>query len=214
MGALFILIILGVVWIIRSIYTGVGDFKTSVYRGNYFHIKLTVCNSTIADELCPHLSNCHDLDGTPVIGTEEEYWDMIKDIHDDLREVFGENWKEIYKNAGLYHGYNIGDFRDFDCYNGSCSEGFRNVWNLAYEIVLAKKGLIPYNRDNYRIRNPITGINRGEQFDVAKKACRIIEKYMQQAHPDLNLALVPSNGKIYGYSLSWNFYFDYLGIKY
>ena len=116
--------------------------------------------------------------------TREEFWIMCESIIDDLRYVFGDDWRSILNYPLLYS------------YTSICSKTdvvrntFTHPIQLAYQIWLSKKGKYDFNyfkgynrRFYYEERNE-------ETEEIAVRACKTIEKNMQLAHPDLPLRLV------------------------
>ena len=116
--------------------------------------------------------------------TREEFWIMCESIIDDLRYVFGDDWRSILNYPLLYS------------YTSICSKTdvvrntFTHPTQLAYQIWLSKKGKYDFNyfkgynrRFYYEERNE-------ETEEIAVRACKTIEKNMQLAHPDLPLRLV------------------------
>ena len=81
---------------------------------------------------------------------------------------------------------------------------------MVNEIIIAKHGYIESSRGYYDLKSVIYGIDRGKQFDIAMRACKVIEKYMQQAHPDLNLRLELRSFAKGELCMCWNFYYDTL----
>lgn len=135
---------------------------------------------------------------------------MLDEIEDELEEIFGSNWRAFYRyyifnwsrgyddNRNLiFTGYINPENEYFLAgYEGTFSEvmvseigGFLNIWNLACEVWMSKKGFIACGRNKYNTMFGIRGCGDAERKAVATKACQIIERNLQNAHPDMNLRL-------------------------
>ena len=140
--------------------------------------------------------------------TREQFWIMCESIIDDLRYVFGDDWRSKLNYPLLYS------------YTSICSKTdvvrntFTHPTQLAYQIWLSKKGKYDFNyfkgynrRFYYEERNE-------ETEEIAVRACKTIEKNMQLAHPDLPLRLVVNREE--PHLVRWEHFYtscDYHGLE-
>lgn len=145
---------------------------------------------------------------------------IIGEIKDDLEYVFQENtekaidcFKEYMtydKNKFLY-GY---DWKD----RIAGKSGFRHTNNVIWNIWLSKHGYLDYWYSflGYQYATRMEGLETAEEFkNVPLRACKVIERNIQKAHPDIPL-------RIFAYErykgtpgawphLSWEFTFNNSG---
>lgn len=116
--------------------------------------------------------------------TREEFWIMCEIITDDLRYIFGDDWRSKLNFPLIY------------AYQGLCQQTdvvrntFTHPIQLAYHIWLSKKGKYDFNFFKGFNREFYYGERNDETHEVAVRACKTIEMNMQAAHPDLPLRLV------------------------
>lgn len=128
--------------------------------------------------------------------TEEKARAMVELVSNELQEVFGDKWRNLY-NAYRFNS------RAFERACGN--DGFGNLWNLAFEILLSKHGYVPYFRhDKYGIKFIIDGLDDGLREQCNLRACKIIEKNMQKKHPELNIRLWESDVELN--RIAWEHY--------
>lgn len=99
--------------------------------------------------------------------------EILESLSDELTEVYGQNWRDFYPSGGSKYW----------------SMELREPWGLAYHILVAKKmhKLAFFASGSYNLSGGL-GEERGT---YVIKACKIIEKYMQEKYPDLKLWFVP-----------------------
>lgn len=113
-----------------------------------------------------------------------EFWIMCESIIDDLRYIFGDNWRSKL------------NYRLLTAYQSTCGQTdvvrntFTHPVQLVYQIWLSKKGKYDYNYSKGYNRRFYYGERNEETEEIAVRACKTIEKNMQLAHPDLPLRLV------------------------
>lgn len=96
---------------------------------------------------------------------------ILEEISDELEEIYGENWREIFENLPYRQTQTI--TLDYDC-------------GVAFHIWCSKKGKLPkWFSDRYDLI--------GDEDIVNKKikVCQIIEKNMQTFHPELEIVFHP-----------------------
>ena len=121
--------------------------------------------------------------------TREEFWIMCESIVDDLRYIFGDNWRSKLNYPLLTSYQNICQKSDV------VRNTFTHPIQLAYHIWLSKKGKYDFNFYDGFHRGFYYGVKNEETQEVAVRACKTIEKNMQLAHPDLPLRLVVNRNK-------------------
>lgn len=116
--------------------------------------------------------------------TREEFWIMCESIIDDLRYIFGDNWRTKL-NFTLMHYY-----------RRTCeqSDVVRNTFlhpvQIAYHVWLSKKGKYYWLYSQGYNRRVYNGVNSVENQELIARVCKTIEKNIQAAHPDLPIRLV------------------------
>ena len=125
--------------------------------------------------------------------TYEEFWIMADSISDDLKYIFGNEWRTEINFPLIYN------------YSSICSEceyrGMFSHWvQIVYEVWLAKKGFLRQLRSGFNIAS-IHGVSNEQNRGFALRACEMIEKNLQAAHPNLQLRLRLKNGT--PYNLEW-----------
>lgn len=99
------------------------------------------------------------------------------EIRDDIRFIFGDEWKEIFKSFGRPAPLRMDIYMD----------SFDNILNIAFRVWLSKRGYVNSTfRDCEKI-NPyfgIKGVPLSRRSEIAIKACYILEKNIQQTHPE------------------------------
>lgn len=157
--------------------------------------------------------------------TKQKFFDKrfecLAAIQDDLLEVFGCNWKQLFEAYPCYYGWyktgNRGKEREYDSF--LTLPYFRNIWNIAYQIWLSKQGFIPYGKEKYSLwEEEIGGANIGvkvsytsdtiiqaaasENADVEAqnkelimKTCKVIERNLREKHPGKAICLANCDQK-------------------
>ena len=116
--------------------------------------------------------------------TRGEFWIMCDSISEDLRYIFGDDWRTKL-NFPLIHYY-----------KSICekSDVVRNMFlhptQIAYQVWLSKKGKYDFAFHHGYHRRAYNGVNNPENQEFATRICKTIEKNMQLAHPDLPLRFV------------------------
>lgn len=96
---------------------------------------------------------------------------VLEEISDELEELYGENWREIFGNLPYRQTQTI--TLDYDC-------------GVAFHILCSKKGKLPkLFSDWYKL------MGNEEVIDRKIKACKIIEKNIQKIHPELEMVFMP-----------------------
>ena len=125
-------------------------------------------------------------------------------VEDDLKYIFGDEWENAKRKI---------DFNDYIIVKAH--NGFHSAAKLINEVILAKQGFIKYDRHSY-VLSGMSGLLydlldcREKHAEIVLRACKVIERYMQEAHPELNLCLIR---KDIGDGLDrmwWNYYYHYL----
>ncbi|WP_455720560.1 hypothetical protein [Agathobacter sp.] len=96
-------------------------------------------------------------------------WDVLRTVSNELRQIYGDNWGIQFKEGGFTGG----------------STCMTTPWSIALSLVSAKKGYILGRTGEYILGHKPEELRRNQI-----KACHMIEKFMQESHPDLNLRLV------------------------
>lgn len=131
----------------------------------------------------------------------DEFWIMAEEISDDLKFIFGQNWRSRL-NYVLLSPY------DYIRLCGNTVSGtFRHNIGIAYEVWLSSKGYISFLRNKYCFafigeQPPLyDDKNSEDNSQIALRAFERIEKNLQKSHPDLSLKLytVPDRK----YDLKW-----------
>lgn len=125
---------------------------------------------------------------------------MAEEISDDLKFIFGQNWRSRL-NYVLLSPY------DYIRLRGNTVLGtFRHNIGIAYEVWLSSKGYISFSRNKYCFafigeQLPLYGNENSEDKQIALRAFERIEKNLQKSHPNLSLKLytVPDRK----YNLEW-----------
>lgn len=117
--------------------------------------------------------------------TWEEFWIMCESISDDLKFIFGKEWRTMLNYTFIPNkdvsSYCIGHYdRDL----------FVHPMQIAYEVWVSNKGYISRRKYNYSViaTDPNKTTN-DEDKSIALRSCQMIEKNVQFAHPDLPLRL-------------------------
>lgn len=136
--------------------------------------------------------------------TRDEFMAMANEISDDLIYIFGEDWKKKVFNYIL-----ITDYRGV-CTTYEPRDMFYHEAQIVYEVWLSRKGVLRRGRHNcFRVN--INGyINNDKARGYALRACEVIEKNLQSAHPDLILKLRTSPTSPYmleweHFQIDWNY---------
>jgi hypothetical protein len=116
--------------------------------------------------------------------TREEFWIMCESVIDDLRYIFGDNWRSKLNYPLLTSYQSICQQTDV------VRNTFTHPIQLAYHIWLSRKGKYDFNYFEGFHRGFYYGEKNEETQEIAVRACKTIEKNMQLAHPDLPLRLV------------------------
>lgn len=116
--------------------------------------------------------------------SREEFWIMCESIIDDLRYIFGDNWRSKLNYPLLTSYQRICEQTDV------VRNTFTHPVQLAYHIWLSKKGKYHFNYFDGYNRRFYYGVRNEETEEIAVRACKTIEKNMQLAHPDMPLRLV------------------------
>lgn len=152
--------------------------------------------------------------------TKQKFFDKrfecLDMIQDDLLEVFGSNWKQLFEEYPCYYGWyktgNRGKEKEYDSF--LTLPYFRNIWNIAYQIWLSKQGFIPYGKEKYSLwEEEIGGAGLGvkekgytgdtiiqaatsenaeaetQNKALIMKACRVIERNLREKHPGKAICL-------------------------
>ncbi len=178
MGALFMLIIVGLFWGGKSIFDICGSCK---------ELNMETVQSKIS---------IYPWDAKKFLTRKN-----IKLVEDDLKEIFDDEWdnaKKLICLSGNDYGMTMG-------------QGFHNVTNLVNEVIVAKHGFVESRRQSYTLNSILYDfVNcRGKHRAINFRACKVIERYMQEAHPDLNLCLI--HHKVGDeICMSWNHYYQWL----
>ena len=126
--------------------------------------------------------------------TREAFWIMAESISEDLKYVFGENWRAEV-NFPLILNY------DLVCTEQESRGMFTHPLQVVYEIWLSKKGKISWLRSRRFHLAGFVYANNEETRGIVLRACEIIEKNLQEAHPELPLRLRVKDGC--EYLLEW-----------
>lgn len=137
-------------------------------------------------------------------------FECLETIQNDLREVFGKNWREMFENYPCYYGwYKFGRERKAKEYDSFLTlDYFRNIWSIAYQIWLSNQGLIPYGKAKYSLweeeiggfeeRKPTANYTSDTIIQAANneranrdnhikalviRTCKVIERNMRKNHP-------------------------------
>lgn len=121
--------------------------------------------------------------------TREEFWIMCESIIDDLRYIFGDNWRSKLNYPLLTSYQRICEQTDV------VRNTFTHPVQLAYHIWLSKKGKYHFNYFDGYNRRFYYEERTEETEEIVVRACKTIEKNMQLAHPDLPLRLVVNREK-------------------
>ena len=156
--------------------------------------------------------------------TLDDGWAMLNEIREDLDDLFGKEWVEIYKTttgdfAGLYPHPCDNPKRRFPYYR--CEW---DIWAIAYNVWLSKHGYI--SDVEYEINSPqdfgkFSNYVWIEKYPVLQdpqklfvKMFQIIERNMQKQHPELSLELwlhhFEGNSSC-PWTIKWSYYFDSIG---
>ncbi|MBE6983024.1 MAG: hypothetical protein E7435_01900 [Ruminococcaceae bacterium] len=116
--------------------------------------------------------------------TREQFWIMCESIGEDLRYIFGDDWRTKL-NFPFIHNY-----KRICLENDVVRNMFIHPTQIAYQVWLSKKG--KYDGAFYQgyHRRAYNGVNNAENQEFVIRICKTIEKNMQLAHPDLSLRLV------------------------
>lgn len=151
-------------------------------------------------------------------------WVMLNEIQNELEDLFGVNWAEIYKNCsgGFLSTY------PHPCENPNRTKNPRrccqwNIWAIAYNIWLSKQGYI--SDVEYDINNPqnfgeIENYHWLQKYPILNdtqklltKMYQMIELNIQNKHPDLKLGLWlhRMDESSDPWHIKWSYYFDRVG---
>lgn len=131
----------------------------------------------------------------------------LDEISDNLTNIFGAEWKTVYKTNPFFEKLIGSAYRD--------TLGFKDVWSVAYDIYLAKHGLAPAR--HYNTSTKIRGIDEPDySTETSKKigiaTCREIEHNIQQSHGVFGFRLYQDPVK--PHLLTWEYIIDsYAGSK-
>ena len=96
---------------------------------------------------------------------------VLEEISDELEEIYGKNWREIFRNLPYRQTQTI--TLDYDC-------------GIAFHILCSKKGKLPkLFSDWYEM------MGNEEVREKKIKTCKIIEKNIQKVHPELEIVFMP-----------------------
>lgn len=110
---------------------------------------------------------------TFIHGDRKIQLEMLEGISDELKEIYGENWRDNYPNGGS-------DYWSME---------LREPWGIAYHILASKMHkLALFASFKYSLSGGL-----GEQRGIyVINACKIIERNMQEEYPELKLIFVPA----------------------
>lgn len=176
------------------------------------------------------------------IGIEERVKDKfyqdrfshLERMSSDMRYVFGENWAELFENCECYRNHYVGRTQlDSlkDCFG---TDGFRSIWNIAYQMWLSNQGYVPHGKKKYNIMQGFDGMEysvsnstgdsavqeatrealsiQKECYEVNIRACKVIERNMCRNHPDMELRLCNGQADNDMYRLVWVHWYHRCGI--
>ncbi len=208
MGALFFLIIVGIVFSGRFIGDRASSFDLAQKEKREKEILCVIsCNNRIGGTGCK----------IPPPTTSEERWEMIESVKNDLVYIFGEDWKIFFNEEyGVYLKPDI-------------TNSFRSPWGIAYEVWLSSKGYVDQTirpKNEYDINAASCGIDllypsqevdnerpayirsilaqngflsstkthkplvtHEDGCNIRIRACKVIERNLKNMHPDLSKEL-------------------------
>lgn len=128
----------------------------------------------------------------------------LDELSDNLTNIFGPNWQTVFRNTPCYEG-TIGHAQ-------RSTLGFRDVWNIAYDLYFAKHGIAAERSYNTNIK--IRGVDEPEYSADASRAvgiavCREIERNIQQCHGERGFRLYKDPVK--PHLLTWEYVIDSYG---
>lgn len=117
----------------------------------------------------------------------DEFWIMAESISGDLKYIFGDRWRtEI--NYPLISNYPA------ICMEYESRGIFTHPLQVVYEVWLSKKGKLSILRQRRFHLAGFVYANNEETRGIVLRACEIIEKNLQEAHPELPLRLRVKDG--------------------
>lgn len=99
------------------------------------------------------------------------------EIRDDIRFIFGDEWKEIFKSFGCPAPLRMDIYMD----------SFDNILNIAFRVWLSKRGYVNSTFRDCEGINPyfgIKGVPLNRRAEIAIKTCYILERNIQRTHPE------------------------------
>lgn len=114
---------------------------------------------------------------------EDTRWKTLDYISDELREVYGDEWKSRFREDAVVESISV----DILCIS--------RPYGVAFNILLAKHGKIP----NLTFQYDLGGVR---EVEFAVKGCQIVERCMQEMYPDMKMVYRPGskiNGKLKEY---------------
>ena len=114
---------------------------------------------------------------------EDTRWKTLDYISDELREVYGDEWKSRFREDAVVESISV----DILCIS--------RPYGVAFNILLAKHGKIP----NLTFQYDLGGVR---EVEFAVKGCQIVERCMQEMYPDMKMVYGPGskiNGKLKEY---------------
>lgn len=135
-------------------------------------------------------------------------WVVAQIPENDLEYVFGEQWQEL---IGTYYKEVFGAFQTSDDFGGSYN--FNDVSSILINILMSQHGYLRDSRywRGYQRGRIIRGVPKEDRVEVANRTCRIIERNIRTAHPDIDLYLCQN--PFDKYILSWNTDLNSVGEK-
>lgn len=124
-----------------------------------------------------------DLKHCPPYGSLEKYEIMRDEISDDLRYIFGDDWRqETHRWCPV-----TSDSWDYSRF-GVLKPDFQNSSEIVYKVWLSKYGYLCFYAYSGDYSLTVSG-KSGKYRDIALRAYEVIERNLREAHPDLNLTL-------------------------
>ena len=172
MGSLFALLIIGTFLIIRYTYRSLRIGSVGYLYQRACQINKQLTDMRLIDNVLCKLSSGVD-------GRKE----ILGDISDELLLIFGENWDDYFKHFAKNEEYSFNSDRDWVWPRFGT---FDNIWTMAAAVWLAKHGSLS-EADGHLIDRPIRGYNESDVLIVLANSLGIIEREMQEHHPDMTL---------------------------
>ena len=95
---------------------------------------------------------------------------MLLSIKDGMEYIYGKQWHSLLENS---------------TYSSAIYDELNTIWGVVFHLLCAKNGKIVLSQRNYSLAGS------PELCEQKVRACEIIERYIKNIYPDLELVFVP-----------------------